>query len=93
MKAHGVRDLFTRLYGPDWISTPKQSPRYHERIFGHAGVDPATAVVVDDDPAQLHNARLAGGRTILVSAEPTAGEGFDGVIAGLHDLPDLLRRW
>jgi HAD superfamily hydrolase (TIGR01509 family) len=92
MKAHGVRDLFTRLYGPDFVSTPKQAPRYHERIFAHAGVDPATAAVVDDDPEQLRNAQRAGARTVLVNNEPMSGEGFDGVIAGLYHLPDLLRR-
>jgi phosphoglycolate phosphatase-like HAD superfamily hydrolase len=92
MKAHGVSDLFTRLYGPDFVSTPKQSPRYHERIFAHAGVDPAGAVVVDDDPEQLVNAQRAGARTVLENTEPTAGDGFDGVIAGLYQLPDFLRR-
>jgi phosphoglycolate phosphatase-like HAD superfamily hydrolase len=91
MKAHGVRDLFTCLYGPDFVSTPKQSPRYHERIFAHAGVNPATALVVDDDREQLGNAQRAGARTVLVNTQSTALYGFDGVIAGLYQLPDVLR--
>lgn len=90
--AYGIADLFERLYGPDFVNTPKQSPHYHERIFGHAGVGPATAVVVDDDPEQLSNAQRAGARTVLVSTEPMAGEGYDGVVAGLYQLPDFLRR-
>ncbi len=93
MTAHGVRDSFIRLYGPDFVSTPKQSPYYHERVFAHAGVDAGTALVVDDEPEQLANARRSGAHTVLVSADPTAADGFDGVIAGLHELPELLRRF
>jgi HAD superfamily hydrolase (TIGR01509 family) len=90
--AYGIADLFERLYGPDFVNTPKQSPLFHERILAHASVDPATAVVVDDDPEQLGNAQWAGARTVLVNKRPTAGDGVDGVIAGLYQLPDLLRR-
>jgi len=87
----GIERYFRTLYGPDIVNTPKQSPLFYERIFGHAGIDPAEAVVVDDLPWIMTRAKKAGARAVLVS--PTAVEAGDAdlVIPRLADLPTALR--
>ena len=87
----GIDGLFQRLYGPDLVNTPKLDPTFHERIFADAGVDPASAVVVDDLPQALHGAQEAGALTVLVSLDHRPGSDVDAVIGRLADLPALLR--
>ena len=89
--ALGVAGLFERLYGSDYVNTPKQMPQYHERIFAHAGIDPSTALVVDDWPVAIERARAAGARTALVAREDGAEHGSaDIVVRSLAELPALL---
>jgi phosphoglycolate phosphatase-like HAD superfamily hydrolase len=86
----GVRELFRALYGPDLVNATKSSPAYCETIFGHAEVNPAEALVIDDSPRALGWARAAGAATVLVSA--------DGDYPGAHavrslaELPAFLER-
>jgi HAD superfamily hydrolase (TIGR01509 family) len=87
--AAGIRDCFLTLYGPDLIQTPKQSPLYHQRIFDHAGIDPATAVVLDDGPLFVERARAAGAHALLVSSE-AAARNEPGAIGLLAELPAWL---
>jgi HAD superfamily hydrolase (TIGR01509 family) len=68
--AMGVRDCFGTLYGPDLVETSKTSPRYFERIFAHADVDPADALVVDDNEMVLDWASAVGARTVLCHPQP-----------------------
>ena len=90
----GVRDCFQRrLYGPDLIDTFKAGPAFYERIFADAGVDPASALVVDDLPHALAWARQAGARTVLVGAALAAEEEADIHIAGLAELPEMIHRF
>jgi HAD superfamily hydrolase (TIGR01509 family) len=90
--AYGIADLFERLYGPDFVNTPKQSPLYHERTFAHAGVEPASTVVVDDDSEMLRNARRAGALTVLVARDGAVDDDFNAVVGELPELPVLLQR-
>lgn len=85
----GVRDYFTRLYGPDLVDTFKTGPAYYERIFADAGIDPARALVIDDSEQAVGWARAAGDRAIQVVANPAEGDGA-GAIAGVAELPALL---
>jgi HAD superfamily hydrolase (TIGR01509 family) len=87
----GIGGSFRRLYGPDLVNTPKQHITYHERIFADAGVDPASALVVDDLPEVLRRARLTGARTVLVSPDPPTEGVADVVIRCLADLPTVLQ--
>jgi HAD superfamily hydrolase (TIGR01509 family) len=87
----GVRDCFDgHLFGPDLINTPKEGPRYYERIFARAGVDPADAIVVDDFPEALRWARQAGARTAWVRSDRGEATGADFALSGLRDLPAAL---
>jgi HAD superfamily hydrolase (TIGR01509 family) len=87
-----VRDCFGRLYGPDLVNTPKEGPRYYERIFADAGVDPADAVVIDDFPGALAWAAAAGARTVLVAGVRGVGPA-DVTVGALSELPAVLARW
>jgi len=89
----GIDRHFRTLYGPDLVNMPKQVDAYYPRIFEHAGVDPASVLVVDDSPMALHRARKAGARTVLVAASVPPGDSFDAVIPRLADLPAILAGW
>ena len=90
----GVRDCFQRrLYGPDLIDTFKAGPAFYERIFADTGVDPASALVVDDLPHALAWARQTGARTVLVGAASAAEEAADIRIASLAELPEVIHRF
>ena len=62
----GVVDRFGFLFGADLVDCMKPNPRYYERAFALAGVDPSHALVLDDTPEYLDAARAVGARTILV---------------------------
>jgi HAD superfamily hydrolase (TIGR01509 family) len=85
----GITSCFQRLYGPDLVGHPKTSRRYYDRIFEDAGVDPATALVLDDNPNCIAWAREAGAHAILVGSGERAEDGIK-AIAALRDLPELL---
>ncbi len=93
LEAMGVRNCFQRLYGADLIDTFKAGPAYYERIFADTGVEPASALVVDDLPHALAWARQVGARTVLVGAAPAAEEEADIRIASLAQLPDMIHRF
>jgi len=83
LTAMGVRACFgPRLYGPDLVGAIKASPRYYERVFADAAVDPGEALVVDDGRGPVAWAREAGAGAIRVGEE----------IGSLADLPGFLRR-
>lgn len=93
LEGMAVRDCFQRLYGPDLIDTFKAGPLYYERVFADAGVDPTSALVVDDSPQALAWARQAGAQTILVGAAPAAEEETTTCIASLAQLPAIIHRF
>jgi HAD superfamily hydrolase (TIGR01509 family) len=84
----GIQSCFLTLYGPDLVGQPKTSARFYDLIFEHAGVDPATALVLDDNPSCIGWAREAGAQAVLVGASDKA-EGTRSIPA-LRDLPALL---
>jgi phosphoglycolate phosphatase-like HAD superfamily hydrolase len=89
LEGMGVRELFSRLYGPDLIDHAKSGTQYYQLIFSDAGVDPQRAVVVDNSVAALEQASQAGAIPVLVS--PFSLEQFPGhVISSLTQLPGLL---
>jgi HAD superfamily hydrolase (TIGR01509 family) len=89
--AMGVRHCFGRLYGPDLVDTLKSGPRYYERVFADAGVAPAEALVVDDNPNVLKWVRDLGAQPVLVDPAQDYGDA-DGlrVISSLAELPGLV---
>jgi len=89
----GVRGCFDRLYGPDLVDCLKAGPEYYHRILADSGVEPATAVFVDDQPVVVEWIRAAGARAVLVdpTARANSRTGAATVINGLADLPTALR--
>lgn len=86
-----VRECFAgALYGPDIVDTPKSHPQHYHRIFEHAAVAPADAVVVDNDIEALANAAGAGASTVLVWGDGSSHDGI-ATIASLSELPGLLQ--
>ena len=86
--AMGVRGLFTQLYGPDLVNVPKTGRRYYERVFEHACVDPATALVVDDKAEFLDHAASLGAHTVLVTGLDSSPRRRR--VSALSQLPSLL---
>jgi phosphoglycolate phosphatase-like HAD superfamily hydrolase len=83
-----VRECFTRLYGPDLIDTFKTGPAYYERIFADSGVDPADALVIDDNAQAVAWVRGAGASATQVVANIATAA--DGAIPSLAHLPAWL---
>jgi FMN phosphatase YigB (HAD superfamily) len=85
-----IAHVFERLYGPDYVNVPKSSGRrYYDAIFAHAEVDPARALVLDDNISNVAAAQEAGARAVYVASQPPAG--YDGArIALLADLPAII---
>ncbi len=88
LRAEGVRELFTNLYGADVVNVWKDSPDYYRAIFAHAGVDPRNAVVVDDGPKAVAWARGAGALAFLMAR--TGGADDRGLLRSLADLLQVL---
>jgi FMN phosphatase YigB (HAD superfamily) len=86
----GVESCFQTLYGPDLVGQPKTGRRFYDRIFEHAGVDPVTALVLDDNPNCVAWAREAGARALL-AGDADDPDGLKSISA-LRDLPALLVR-
>jgi HAD superfamily hydrolase (TIGR01509 family) len=82
-----VRGCFTRLYGPDLVDTFKTGPTYYERIFADARVDPARALVVDDNADAVAWAWQAGAHAVHVTYLPAEAN----AIPSLAHVPSLLR--
>jgi len=102
LQAMEIQECFQGLYGPDLIDTFKIGSEYYTRIFAQVGIDPATALVVDNDPLPIAWARQAGARTAFVgeklfaeaqiaAKDKTFSPGTD-TIASLADLPDFIER-
>ena len=85
----GVRGCFVDLCGADLVDTAKASQRFYERVFGHAGVAPDDALVVDDSEQALDWAADLGAQTVLCHpAAPTNGRHLH--VRRLADLSSLL---
>lgn len=62
----GIRNFFSKLYGPDLINTLKASTRYYHRIFLDLEISAGQAIVVDDSPNALYWAATTGATTVHV---------------------------
>jgi HAD superfamily hydrolase (TIGR01509 family) len=88
----GVRDCFGTLYGTDLVTTLKMGPEFYTRIFEHAGVAPAEALVADDSPQAVAWAAQVGAQAVLVR-DAAEADSWDGPrINRLAELPDVLAR-
>jgi FMN phosphatase YigB (HAD superfamily) len=85
-----IAHAFERLYGPDLVNVPKSSGRpYYEAIFAHAAVDPARALVLDDNLSNVLAALETGARAVYVTSQPS--DGHQGpTIAMLARLPEVI---
>jgi phosphoglycolate phosphatase-like HAD superfamily hydrolase len=89
----GVRDCFTRLYGPDLIETFKVGPEFHARLLADAGVAPQDALIVDDNPTVIGWAASVGAHTAIVGEKHQADCPATLRLGSLADLPARLAAW
>jgi HAD superfamily hydrolase (TIGR01509 family) len=80
LEGMGVRDCFGLLFGPDLVNAWKDGPGYYERIFAHAGLHPAAALVVDDNADAIAWAKAVGAHVVHLGTD----------IATLADLPGMV---
>lgn len=86
----GIDGLFRRLYGPDLINWPKAGTRFYEKMFADSGVDPATALVVDDSVRCVTWARESGAQAVLINEHGRSTPGAP-TIGNLSELLPLMR--
>lgn len=67
LRGMGIREAFGMLFGPDLVGAWKKGARYYEGIVSVTGVDPRSALVVDDAPHVLDAAADVGFGTALMS--------------------------
>lgn len=88
LTAAGVHALFQETYGADLLGTLKTGPHFYRALLDHARIDPADAIVVDDDAWRLDWARDLGMATVLVGAKDLNAR--HARIGALADLPVAL---
>jgi HAD superfamily hydrolase (TIGR01509 family) len=88
LRAIDARELFDRVYGSDLLNVWKSSAAYYRAILADTGLDPATALVIDDSPRAIGWAAECGLRGVLVRRE--AGEEFESSVLRAFDEADAL---
>lgn len=88
VQAIGARDLFDRVYGSDLLNVWKASPAYYRAILADTGIDPATALVIDDSDRAIEWAAECGLRGVLVRRQ--VGEQFESSVLRAFDEADAL---
>lgn len=90
LTAMGVRKKFLTLYGPDLVDKFKDDAQYYKAIFLHSGIDPSSALVIDDRPDYLQLARSVGASTCLITSNPQASHTAHMAATNLAEVPELL---
>ena len=89
LRRMGVWELIGRPYGADLLGVNKLGRRYYERLAEDSGVDPRTAIVVDDSAKVLEWADAIGFRAVHMDRKGT-GSRFTRITT-LDQLLPLLR--
>jgi FMN phosphatase YigB (HAD superfamily) len=88
LRAIDARDLFDRVYGSDLLNVWKSSAAYYRAILADTGVDPRSAVVIDDSERAIGWAGECGLRGVLVRRQP--GEPFEDSVLRAFDRVDEM---
>ena len=62
----GIRRAFSGLYGPDLVDQVKNALAFYEKVFAHAGVPAASALVIDSEDECCRWAREAGAQALWI---------------------------
>ena len=82
-----IEDFFDAIVSAEDVQTGKPDPEVFLAAAARVSAPPARCVVIEDAPAGLEAARLAGMRTIGVQSSHTSLQA-DVVVRTLDDLPD-----
>jgi phosphoglycolate phosphatase-like HAD superfamily hydrolase len=88
LDAIGARNLFDRVYGTDLLNVWKSSAAYYRAILADVGIDPATALVIDDSERAIAWAAECGLRGVVVQRR--ADEQFESSVLRAFDEVDAL---
>lgn len=96
LEARGVAGRFAAIVGPDASHPPKPDPAMLGPLFTAMRTAPDETVCVGDMEVDVEFARAGGCRVVVVptgsrSREYLLGTGADAMIAGLAELPAVLR--
>ncbi len=76
----GYRDVFQHMFSSSALGVTKPDPRFYRHIEQALSADPASIVFVDDSPANVQAAQMAGWRAYLFEGPQTLA-----VLAALVD--------
>ena len=65
----GIVEMFSGLYGPDVVDHEKHGLAFYEKVFAHAGVAPAMALVIESDAECCGWAREAGANAAWIDPD------------------------
>ena len=86
----GVREFFTNLYGPDLISTMKNSERFYLEIFEDLDISPEQAIIIDDNPRVLEMITGVGANAIQACQSMNFQPCIPDYVMSMSELPDLV---
>lgn len=91
----GLDAYFDRLYGPDLIDCAKEGPEFYARLFRHVSIDPARALIIDNDPNAIAWAISTGAQAVqvdfLLYKHVPVAAGILAKITDIVELPELVR--
>jgi beta-phosphoglucomutase-like phosphatase (HAD superfamily) len=65
----GIAETISELYGPDLVDQVKYGPIFYQKVFAHAAVAPARALVIESDPECCRWASEVGASAIWIDAD------------------------
>lgn len=86
-----IEDCFDEFFGPDLINVAKEGVVFYKRIFQDVGIDPKTALVIDDSVEKLSFALELGASTVhVLNSSRCRNSAYQHHIDQLKELPILL---
>jgi len=86
LEGMGITQYFEEIYGPDNLNASKVGPDYYKAIFNQPGLDPARAIIIDDQPRFLNKALDVGTQVIQACITGEHEPQFPFFVKNMRDL-------
>ena len=77
LQQYGLYDLFDKIYISSEMKIAKPDPAFYQYVLKDLGLEPADAVMIDDNPANIAGAAACGIDGILFSSNDAFRREFD----------------
>lgn len=77
LEQYALKDLFDKIYISSEMKIAKPAPAFYQYVLADLGLDPANAVMIDDNPANIAGAASCGIDGIVFSSNDAFRREFD----------------